>query len=221
MRPDQHRPRTLTEAEPIPTGVVGQLAASAIDRYEQLTRNGRSAGDALWPPVEDPAAAARAARTAAAELETTAATRDWTVPAARVQQLAADAIGLYVEGVVYDYDRDQARAAAVAARPAGAGTDDQAADLPLGPAAPDAEHLPRLDGVRQARRLDRAEAAHGQRVGLGLGRLGEERVVVGASHALAHRTVKRVGGAHTAPPPVCAARLARLAAMAARESRMK
>ena len=116
MRPDQHRPRTLTEAEPIPTGVVGQLAASAIDRYEQLTRNGRSAGDALWPPVEDPAAAARAARTAAAELETTAATRDWTVPAARVQQLAADAIGLYVEGVVYDYDydRDQARAAAVA-----------------------------------------------------------------------------------------------------------
>jgi hypothetical protein len=110
MRPHQHRPRTLTEAAPIPTGVVGQLAASAIDRYEQLTRNGRSAGDALWPPVDDPAAAA--------ELETTAATRDWTVPAARVQQLAADAIGLYVEGVDYDYDYDrhQARGAAVAER---------------------------------------------------------------------------------------------------------
>jgi hypothetical protein len=32
---------------------------------------------------------------------------------ARVQQLAADAIGLYVEGYFYGYDRDQARAAAV------------------------------------------------------------------------------------------------------------
>jgi hypothetical protein len=113
MRPDTHRPRTLTEAEPIPASVVGRLADSAIDRYEQLIRAGRPAGEALWPPVEDPAAANRAARTAAAEFETTAATRDWSVPGARVQQLAADAVGLYVEGYVYDYGRDQARAAAV------------------------------------------------------------------------------------------------------------
>jgi hypothetical protein len=64
--------------------------------------------------VEDRVATDRAARTAAAEFEATAASRDWTVPGARVQQLAADAIGLYVEGIVYDYDREQARAAAVA-----------------------------------------------------------------------------------------------------------
>jgi hypothetical protein len=114
MRPDTHRPRTLTEAEPIPADLVGRLADAAIDRYEQLTRDGRPAGEALWPPVEDRAAANRAARVAAAEFETTTATRDWTVTTARVQQLAADAIDLYVEGHVYDYDRDQARAAAVA-----------------------------------------------------------------------------------------------------------
>jgi len=113
MRPAQNRPRTLTEAEPIPADVVGRLADSAIDRYEQLTRDGRPAGEALWPPVEDPAAADRAAHTAAAELETTAASRDWSVPGARVRQLATDAIDLYVEGYVYDYDREQAHAAAV------------------------------------------------------------------------------------------------------------
>ena len=114
MHPDQHRPRMPTEVEPIPADLVGQLADAAIDRYEQLTRHGRPAGEALWPPVADRVATDRAARTAAAEFEATAASRDWTVPGARVQQLAADAIGLYVEGIVYDYDREQARAAAVA-----------------------------------------------------------------------------------------------------------
>jgi hypothetical protein len=114
MRSDSHGPRRLTEAEPIPASMVGRLAGSAIDRYEQLTRAGRPAGEALWPPVEDPAAADRAARSAAAEFETTAATRDWSVPGARVQQVAADAIGLYVEGYFYGYGREQARAAAVA-----------------------------------------------------------------------------------------------------------
>jgi hypothetical protein len=113
MRPDTHRPRTLTETEPIPAGVVGRLADSAIDHYEQLTRHSCPAGEALWPPVEDRTATDRAARVAAAEFETTAASRDWTVTTARVQQLAAAAIGLYVEGYAYDYDRDQARAAAV------------------------------------------------------------------------------------------------------------
>jgi hypothetical protein len=113
MRPAQHRPGTLTEVEPIPAEVVGRLADSVIDRYEQLTRDGRPAGQALWPPVEDRVAAERAARTVAVEFEKTAPSREWSVPGARVQQLAADAIGLYVEGVVYDYDREQARAAAV------------------------------------------------------------------------------------------------------------
>jgi hypothetical protein len=113
MHPDPHQKRLLTEADPIPPDLVGRLADAAIDRYEQLTRDRRPAGEALWPPVEDLAAADRAARTAAAEFEATAASRDWTVSGARVQQLAADAIGLYVEGIVYDYDREQARAAAV------------------------------------------------------------------------------------------------------------
>jgi hypothetical protein len=113
MPPDPQK-RLLTEADPITPDLAGRLADAAIDHYEQLTRHRRPAGEALWPPVEDRAVTDRAARTAAAEFETTAATRDWTVPGARVQQLAADAIGLYVEGVVYDYDRDQARAAAVA-----------------------------------------------------------------------------------------------------------
>ena len=113
MRADQHRPRMLTEAEPLPADLVGRLADQAIDRYEQLTHYGRPAGEALWPPVEDPAAVDRAARVAAAELETAGASRDWTVPQNRVRQLATDAIGLYVEGVAYDYDREQARAAAV------------------------------------------------------------------------------------------------------------
>jgi hypothetical protein len=111
MRPDQHRPRTLTEAEPIPAELVGRLADQAIDRYERLTRDGHPAGEALWPPVEDPTAAERAAAEAAAEFETARAARDWTVPEARVRQLAADAIGLYVEGYAYGYDREQARAA--------------------------------------------------------------------------------------------------------------
>jgi hypothetical protein len=113
MHPDQHRPHRLSEAEPIPADLVGRLADSAIDHYEQLTRHGRPAGEALWPPGEDPAATSRAAHIAAAEFEATAATRDWTVPEARVQQLAADAIDLFVEGYIYDYDRDQARAASV------------------------------------------------------------------------------------------------------------
>jgi hypothetical protein len=112
MRPDQQRPRTLTEAEPIPADLVGRLADQAIDRYEQLTRDGHPAGEALWPPVEDPAATDRAVAEAAAEFGTAAAARDWTVPEARVRQLAADAIGLYVEGYAYGYDREQARATA-------------------------------------------------------------------------------------------------------------
>jgi hypothetical protein len=116
MRPDQRRPRTLTEAEPIPAELVGRLADQAIDRYERLTRDGHPAGEALWPPIEDPAAADRAAAEAAMEFETAAAVRDWTVPEARVRQLAADAIGLYVEGYAYDYDRDRAHAAAVLER---------------------------------------------------------------------------------------------------------
>jgi hypothetical protein len=113
MRPDQRRPRPLTEAEPIPAEVVGRLADSAIDHYEQLTRAGRPAGEALWPPVEVPAATSRAARIAAAEFDATAASRNWTVPRERVQQLAVDAIDLFVGGYVYDYDRAQARAASV------------------------------------------------------------------------------------------------------------
>jgi hypothetical protein len=112
MRPDQHRPRTLSEAEPIPADLAGLLADQAIDRYERLTRDGHPAGEALWPPVEDPAAADHAAAEAAMEFETAAAARDWTMPEARVRQLAADAIGLYVEGYAYGYDREQARAAA-------------------------------------------------------------------------------------------------------------
>jgi hypothetical protein len=112
MRPDQHRPRTLNEAEPIPADLVGRLADQAIDRYERLTRDGHPAGAALWPPMEDPAAANRAAAEAAAEFETAGTARDLTVPEARVRQLAADAIGLYVEGYAYGYDREQARAAA-------------------------------------------------------------------------------------------------------------
>jgi hypothetical protein len=113
MRPDQQRPRTLSEAEPISAELVGRLADQAIDRYERLTHNGHPAGEALWPPVEDPAAADRAVAEAAAEFQTAAAARDWAVPEARVRQLAADAIGLYVEGYTFGYDREQARAAAV------------------------------------------------------------------------------------------------------------
>ena len=150
MRPDTHRPRTLTETEPIPAGVMGRLADSAIDHYEQLTSHGCPAGEALWPPVEDRAATDRAARVAAAEFETTAASRDWTVTTARVQQLAADAIGLYVEGVVYDYNRDQARAAAVreclegeAAR-AELPSPERHAEALAEPASPDVAGLARL-----------------------------------------------------------------------------
>jgi hypothetical protein len=112
MRPDQQRPRMLTEAEPIPADLVGRLADQAIDRYERLTHDGHPAGAALWPP-EDPAAADRAAAEAAVEFERAAGARDWTVPEARVRQLAVDAIGLYVEGYAYDYDHEQAHAAAV------------------------------------------------------------------------------------------------------------
>jgi hypothetical protein len=113
MRPAQHRPRMLTEAEPIPAELVGRLADQAIHRYEQLGRDGHPAGEALWPPMKDPAAADRAARLAADEFEKAGASLDWTVPPARVRQLAADAIDLYVEGAGYGYDRQQARAAAV------------------------------------------------------------------------------------------------------------
>jgi hypothetical protein len=113
MHPNPHQKRLLTEADPIPPDLVGRLADAVIDHYEQLTGDRRPAGEALWPPVEGRTAIDRAARTAAAEFEATAASRDWAVPGARVQQLAADAIGLYVEGVVYGYDRQQARAAAV------------------------------------------------------------------------------------------------------------
>jgi hypothetical protein len=113
MRPDLNRPRALTEAEPLPAELVGRLADAAIDRYEQLTRDGHPAGEALWPPVEDPRAVGRAADRAVTEFEQAAEQRDWTVARERVRQLAADAIGLYVEGYAYDYDRDRARAAAV------------------------------------------------------------------------------------------------------------
>jgi hypothetical protein len=113
MHLDPHQKRLLTEAEPLPADVVGRLADQAIDHYEQLTRDGHPAGEALWPPAEDPTAAGRAAGEAAAEFERAAASQDWSVPEARVRQLAADAIGLYVEGYAYDYDRDRAHAAAV------------------------------------------------------------------------------------------------------------
>jgi hypothetical protein len=159
MRPDIHRPRTLTEAEPIPADLVGRLADQAIDRYEQLTRDGRPASEALWPPVEDPAAANRAARVAAAEFETAGASRDWSVPGARVQQLAADAIGLYVEGVAYDYGREQARAAAVAECLEG-----EAARAEVPPPGRHAAALaepatPEVAGF--AKRVERAEQARG------------------------------------------------------------
>jgi hypothetical protein len=61
MHLDPYQKRLLTEAEPLPADVVGRLADQAIDRYERLTRDGHPAGEALWPPVEDPAAADRAA----------------------------------------------------------------------------------------------------------------------------------------------------------------
>jgi hypothetical protein len=111
MRPDD--PRTpLTESQPIPAEQVGRLADQAIGHYEQLTRDGHPAGEALWPPADDRAAAERAAAMAVADLERSTTSEEWTVPSSRIRQLAADAIGLYVEGYAYDYDRDQARAAA-------------------------------------------------------------------------------------------------------------
>jgi hypothetical protein len=113
MHPDPHQKRLLNEAEPLPADVVGRLADQAIDRYEQLTRDGHHAAEAPWAPVEDPKAVERAADRAVTEFEQTAGERDWTVARERIWQLAADAIGLYVEGYAYDYDRDQARAAAV------------------------------------------------------------------------------------------------------------
>jgi hypothetical protein len=111
MRPADSR-TPLTESQPIPAEQVGWLADQAIGQYEQLTRDGHPPGEALWPPVDDPAAAERAAAIAAAEFERSGTSQDWTVPSRRVRQLAADAIGLYVEGYAYDYDRDQAHAAA-------------------------------------------------------------------------------------------------------------
>jgi hypothetical protein len=111
MRPADSR-TPLTESQPIPAEQVGWLADQAIGQYEQLTRDGHPVGEALWPPVNDPAAAERAAAIAAAEFERSGTSQDWTVPSGRVRQLAANAIGLYVEGYAYDYDRDQAHAAA-------------------------------------------------------------------------------------------------------------
>ena len=113
MHPDPYQKRSLNEAEPIPASVVGRLADSVIDHYEQLTRYGRPAGEALWPPVEDPKAVERAADRAVTEFEQAAGQRDWTAARERVRQLAADAIGLYVEGYAYNHDRDRAHAAAV------------------------------------------------------------------------------------------------------------
>jgi hypothetical protein len=111
MRPADSR-APLTESQPIPSEQVGWLADQAIGQYEQLTCDGHPAGEALWPPADDPAAAERAAAIAAAEFERGGTSQDWTVPSGRVRQLAADAVGLYVEGYAYDYDRDQAHAAA-------------------------------------------------------------------------------------------------------------
>jgi hypothetical protein len=112
MRPDD--PRTpLTESQPIPAEQVGRLADQAIGHYEELTRDGDPAGEALWPPADDRAAAERAAAMAVADFERSTTSEEWTVLSSRIRQLAADAIGLYVEGYTYDYDRDQAHAAAV------------------------------------------------------------------------------------------------------------
>jgi hypothetical protein len=113
MRPYPTQPRILTEAEPLPAEVTDEIAEQAITTYEHLTRPGHPAGEAMWPPVEDHDALDRAAGRATAAFEQTASGRDWTVPTARVRGLAADAIGLYVEGVAYDYDRERAHAAAV------------------------------------------------------------------------------------------------------------
>jgi hypothetical protein len=113
MPPVPTQRRTLTEAEPLPADVVDRVAESAIDTYEQLTRPGHPAGEATCPPVEEPVVVDRAAGRAVAELERTAGGRGWTVPVERARQLAADAIGLYVEGYAYDYDRERAHAAAV------------------------------------------------------------------------------------------------------------
>jgi hypothetical protein len=113
MHPDSHERRVLIEAEPLSADVVGRLVDRAINRYEQLTRGGHPAGKALWPRVDDYAAAERAAGEATAEFERAAASRDWSVSQDRIRQLAADAIGLYVEGYTYAYDRQRAHAAAV------------------------------------------------------------------------------------------------------------
>jgi hypothetical protein len=135
------------------------LADASIDHYEQLTRDRRPAGEALWPPVEDRAATDGAARTAAAEFEATAASREWTVPGARVQQLAADAIGLYVEGVAYDYDPEQAHAAALAeclegeAARAEVSLPERHAEALAGPGTPDVAGFARL--VERAERAER------------------------------------------------------------------
>ena len=112
MRPDD--PRTpLTESQSIPAEQVGRLADQAIGHYEQLTCDGHPAGEVLWPPVDDLAAAGRAAAMAVAEFQRSATSEEWTVPSSRIRQLAVDAIGLYVEGYAYNYDRDQAHAAAL------------------------------------------------------------------------------------------------------------
>jgi hypothetical protein len=113
MPPAPAQRRILTEAEPIPADAVDRVAESAIGTCEQLTRPGHPAGEATWAPVEDPVVMDRAAGQAVAELERTAGGRGWTVPRERARQLAADAIGLYVEGYAYDHDRERAHAAAV------------------------------------------------------------------------------------------------------------
>ena len=159
MHPDHHQKRLLAEAEPMPADVISHLAHSAIDTYEQLTQQGHPAGEALWPTVEDPELIERAAGRVTAAFQATADTRDWTVPTQRVHQLASDAIGLYLEGERYDYDREQAHAAAVAECLEG-----EAARAELPPPERHAEALaepapPEVAGF--ARLVARAERARG------------------------------------------------------------
>jgi hypothetical protein len=113
MHPDPNQKRLLTDTEPMPAEATGRVAERAITTYEQLTRQRHPAGDALWPPVEDPELVAQAAGRVTTTFEATADGRDWTVPSERVRGLAADAIGLYLDGERFDYDREQAHAAAV------------------------------------------------------------------------------------------------------------
>jgi hypothetical protein len=147
MHPDHHHKRLLTEAEAMPADVVSHLAHSAIDTYEQLTRQGHPAGEALWPTVEDPELIERAAGRVTASFQATADTRDWIVPTKRVHQLASDVIGLYLEGERYDYDREHAHSAAVVECMEG-----EAARVDVWPSPPEFEaHAARASGMRVER----------------------------------------------------------------------